>query len=98
MRNQITAFLNIAIFGIVVAVAALIPLLFSNLTTEFFETPKIILLVAAVLVLLTLWGVSWVVEGKVVITRTPLDLPLLLILAIILLSTFFSATRAVAIF
>ncbi len=98
MRQQLTAYINTAIFGIIVAVAALIPLLFSNLTTEFFETPKLIFLVIAVLVLLTLWSISWITEGKVVITRTPLDLPLLLILAIVLLSTFFSPTRNAAIF
>lgn len=98
MRQHLTATINTVIFGVVVAVAALIPLFFSSLTTEFYETPKIILLVGAVLLLLTLWSVSWVIDGKVVITRTPLDLPLLLILAIILLSTFFSVTRNVAIF
>jgi O-antigen ligase len=98
MRQQLTAYINTAIFGIIVAVAALTPLIFSNLTTEFFETPKLILLVVSVLVLLTLWAVSWVIEGKVVITRTPLDLPLLLVFAIVLLSTFFSSTWQVAVF
>jgi O-antigen ligase/tetratricopeptide (TPR) repeat protein len=98
MRQQITAYINTAIFGIIIAVAALTPLIFSNLTTEFFETPKLIFLVVTVLVLMTLWSISWVVNGKVVITRTPLDLPLLLISAIVLLSTFFSPTWQVAIY
>lgn len=52
----------------------------------------------AVFVLLTLWGVSWVTSGRVVITRTPLDLPLILLLIVILLSTFFSSSRNVAIY
>lgn len=98
MREQLTAYINTAIFGIIVGVAALTPLIFSNLTTEFFETPKLIFLVVSILLLLTLWSISWIIAGKVVITRTPLDLPLLLILAIVLLSTFFSETRNVAIF
>lgn len=98
MRKQFAAYIYNVIFAIIVAVAAVIPLLFSNLTTEFFETPKLIFLVGSVLVLLTLWAISWVIEGRVVITRTPLDLPLLLILIIILLSTFFSVTRNSAIF
>ncbi len=79
-------------------IAALTPLIFSNLTTEFFEIPKLIFLVVSVLLLLALWSVSWVVQGKVVITRTPLDLPLILILAVVLLSTLFSPTTNPAIF
>jgi O-antigen ligase/tetratricopeptide (TPR) repeat protein len=98
MRIQLTAYINTLIFGIIVAVAALTPLIFSNLTTEFFEIPKLIFLVVSVLLLLALWSISWVVQGKVVITRTPLDLPLILILAVVLLSTFFSPTRNPAIF
>lgn len=98
MRQQLTAYINFAIFGIIIAVAALMPLVFSNFTTEFYETPKLIFLVFSVLILLTLWSISWIIEGRVVITRTPLDLPLILILAIILLSTFFSETQNSAIF
>ena len=69
MRHNLTAYLNTAIFGIVLAVTALIPLFFSSLTTEYFEAPKLALLIVAVLLLLVLWGVSWVTSGKVVITR-----------------------------
>lgn len=98
MRQQITGYLHNAIFAIILAIAALTPLIFSPLTTEAFETPKIIFLVVATIALLILWSASWVTEGRVVITRTPLDLPLLLILAVILVSTFFSETRYVAIF
>lgn len=98
MRNQVTAYLHNAIFAIILGIAALTPIIFSPLTTEAFETPKIIFLVIATIVLLVLWSVSWVTEGRVVITRTPLDLPLLLILAVILLSTFFSQTRFVSIY
>lgn len=98
MRQNISAIINRVIFGILVFVTGLIPLLFTTFTTEFFEIPKIILLAIAVLVLLILWSFSWVLSGKVIITRTPLDLPLLLLLGTVLISTFLSDSRYVSIF
>lgn len=98
MRVQLSAIINKVIFGILLLVAVLTPLLFTSLTTEFFEFPKIAMLAVAVLVLLILWSFSWVLEGKVIITRTPLDLPLLLLLATVLISTFLSDSRYVSIF
>lgn len=98
MRQNISAIINNVIFGILVSLAALIPLLFTNFTTEFFEIPKITLLAAAVLILLVLWSFSWVLEGKVIITRTPLDIPLLLLAVTVIISTFLSDSRYVSIF
>lgn len=98
MRQTLSALTNKVIFILLVALAALTPIVFTSLTTEFFETPKIILLAVLVLVMLMLWVFSWVLEGKVIITRTPLDLPLLLLAATVLISTFLSDSRYVAIF
>lgn len=98
MRQNLSALINKVIFGILVSVAVLIPLTFTSLTTEFYETPKLIVLAAAVLILLVLWSFSWVLEGKIIITRTPLDLSLLLLLVTVLVSTFLSQTRYVSIF
>jgi O-antigen ligase/tetratricopeptide (TPR) repeat protein len=98
MRHNLSALINKVIFGILVAVAVLVPLTFTSFTTEFYETPKLIVLAVAVLVLLVLWSFSWVLEGKIIITRTPLDLPLLLLLITVLVSTFLSQTRYVSIF
>ena len=98
MRQNLSAIINKVIFAILVTVAVLTPLVFTSFTTEFFETPKLIVLTVAVLVLLVLWSFSWVLEGKVIITRTPLDLPLLLLLVTVLVSTFLSQTQYVSIF
>lgn len=98
MRNNLSAIVEKVIFGILVAVAALTPLLFTSLTTEFFEIPKVAFLAVAVLVLLILVSFSWVLEGKVIITRTPLDIPLLLLAITVLVSTFLSTTTYVSIF
>src|SRR5258708_34734471 len=98
MRNHLSAYLDYAITFLLFLVAGLTPLLFLNQTTEFYETPKLILLVVATILLLGLWTFSWIVKGKVVLTRTPLDAPLLILLVVILISTYFSITRYEAIF
>lgn len=73
------------------------PLLFWTLTSEFYETPKFLLLAAVTGLLLILLAARWLVDGQVTITRTPLDIPLLLLLAVVIISTFFATSRSVAI-
>ena len=96
MRRQIAAFLDASIYTLLLAVVALTPLIFSPLTTEFYELPKLIFLITVVLVLITLWTFSWVVRGKVSVTRTPLDIPMLILLVVILLSAFFASPRYIS--
>src|SRR3989344_4650225 len=70
--------------------------LFTNLTTEFYETAKFLVLfifTGLVLVLLTL---RFTITGKVVFVRTPLDLPLLLLLAVAIVSTVVSSSPFVS--
>lgn len=98
MRQHISAYLDNALTFILLIVAGVTPILFLNQTTEFFEMPKLVFLVVSTILLLGLWIFSWILKGKVSITRTPLDIPLLLLLGIILTSTFFSATRFAAIY
>jgi tetratricopeptide (TPR) repeat protein len=74
------------------------PLFFLNLTTEFYEIPKLIFLTGITVILLGLWVLTWVLKGKVVITRTPLDLPLLILLAVVIGSTFFSSAQYVSLY
>jgi tetratricopeptide (TPR) repeat protein len=93
MKSQAYNFLNNLITFILIAVAALTPLIFLNLTTDFYDMPKLIFLVVATVILLGLWIFSWIVQGKIDITRTPLDIPLLFLLITILASTFFSTSK-----
>src|SRR5690242_16714340 len=96
MRRQIAAFLDASIYTLLLGVVALIPLIFSPLTTEFYELPKLIFLITVVLLLITLWTFSWVIRGKVSVTRTPLDIPMLLLLIVIILSAFFATPRYIS--
>lgn len=98
MKGNILAFLNTAITSLLLIVAAATPLLFLNQTTEFYETPKLIFLVGSTILISGLWIFSWIIKGKVEITRTPLDIPLLLLLGVVLVSTYYSDVRYASIY
>jgi tetratricopeptide (TPR) repeat protein/O-antigen ligase len=98
MKSQLAATLDTVMTVLLLAVAALTPLLFFNQTTEFFEMPKLVFLVVTTILLTGLWIFSWIVRGKVAITRTPLDIPLLILLIVVLVSMYFSDSRYAAIF
>ncbi len=70
--------------------------LFTNLTTEMYDTAKFTVLITFTGVLLVLLTLRFTLTGKVVFSRTPLDLPLLLLLAVAIVSTFLSQSPYVA--
>lgn len=70
--------------------------LFTNLTTEFYDTPKFIILLAFTGLLLILLTLKYTIAGKVVLVRTSLDIPLLLLLAAAIVSTVLSPSPYIA--
>lgn len=98
MKHQVSTYLDNAITFVLLLVAGITPLLFLNQTTEFFEMPKLIFLVATTLILVGLWIASWIFKGKVIITRTPLDILLLVLAGLIIASTFFSTTKFISVY
>ena len=83
-------------FGLIFKTSVLIVLLstlflFANLTTEFFDTPKFIVLLVFTGVLLVTLTLRYTFMNKVVFIRTPLDLPLLLLLVVAIVSTALSS-------
>ena len=98
MRDKLNLFLNNAITFILLLVAGFTPLLFLNQTTEFFEIPKLVFLTFSTVLLLGLWIMSWIVRGKISISRTPLDFAMVLLLIAIIISAIVSPTRLVSIY
>ncbi len=98
MRDRVVSYLDNTITFLLLAVAGLTPLLFFSQTTEFFEIPKLVFLIVSTVVLLGLWIFSWILKGKISISRTPLDVALIVLLVTVVASTYFSATRSAAIF
>lgn len=70
--------------------------LFANLTTDLYETPKFLLLLIFTGVMLILLTIKYTIQNKVVFIRTPLDIPLLLILVVAIISTFLSSSSYVS--
>lgn len=98
MRHRLALYLDYAITFLLFVVAGLTPLIFINQMTEFYEMPKLVFLVVTTTLLIGLWIFSWIVKGRIVLTRTPLDIPLLILLVVILISTYFSNSRFEAIY
>ena len=70
--------------------------LFSNLTTEFYDTPKFLTVLIFTGLLLILLALRFTVDGKVALLRTPLDIPLLLLASVGIVSTVLSQSPYVA--
>lgn len=98
MRERIYHYLDNSITAVLLVIAGVTPLLVFNQTTEFYEIPKLIFLTFAVTVLLGLWVFSWILKGKISISRTPLDLALIFLLVAVIASVFFSPTRLISIY
>ncbi|HEX7456120.1 MAG TPA: tetratricopeptide repeat protein [Candidatus Nanoarchaeia archaeon] len=73
-----------------VLLAFLIPIFFLPTTSEFYNFNKTVLLVVGAFFLFFVWGAKMAAEQKVQLTRTPLDIPLILFLGIYIAATVFS--------
>lgn len=83
---------------ITIVLAFLMPLFFLPVTTEFFEFNKQVLLIAATLLLLIAWVFKVAESNSISITKSVLDLPLILFLIVVILSTVFSINKTTSIF
>ncbi len=70
--------------------------LFANFTTEFYDTSKFLVLLAVSGILLILIALRYTLNNRVVFIRTPLDIPLLLLLVVGIVSTVLSPSPYVA--
>lgn len=70
--------------------------LFTNLTSEFYDIPKFLVLLAISGILLVLITLRFNLNNKVVLIRTPLDIPLLLLLTVAIVSTVLSSAPFVS--
>ena len=80
-----------------VLLAFLVPIFFLPTTSEFYNFNKTILLVVGAFFLFFVWGIKMVAEERVRMTRTPLDIPLLIFLGVYILATIFSIDPIVSI-
>ncbi len=72
------------------AIFLLIPLVFSGATSELFEFPKMWLTFGLTILIVTAWIAKMILQKRIFIQRTPLDIPIFLFLASQIISTIFS--------
>lgn len=96
-ENFIKASQNI-IFSLIILAAFLTPLFFMPTTTEFFEFNKLAMLLIITIAGFVIWAIRMVAEKKVVFTRTPLDLPILVMLAVAFIASFASTDQYISFF
>ncbi len=86
------------IFSLVVAAAFLTPLFFLPTTSEFFEFNKFTALLILTIASFIVWAVKMIFEKRVVFTRTPLDIPILVILAVYFIAAYSSIDQFISFF
>src|SRR3989304_7142316 len=73
-----------------VLLAFLVPIFFLPTTSEFYNFNKTVLLTVGAFFLFFVWGVRMVAERRVKMTRTSLDIPLLIFIAVYIVASIFS--------
>ena len=76
----------------------LVPLFLMPFNYELFEYNKMMLTYALTVIIVGSWLIKMILYKKLIFSRTPLDIPLLLFLASQIISTIFSIDRHVSIF
>lgn len=90
VKSLLNTYFNwIAKAGLVIVILSTL-FLFNNFTTEFYDTPKFLVLLVITGILLVLITLRFTLNNKVTLLRTPLDIPLLLLLVVGIVSTFVS--------
>lgn len=92
-KNNIVQYLDKSSTALVGLLLIIFPLAFSSITTDFFTLPKQAILTFTVLVLVLLFGVKVLLQQKLVLRKTVFDLPVILLITSVLLSSIFSLNR-----
>lgn len=98
MKENTTLWLNIVFKISLVLVIFSSLFLFWGLTTDFYELPKLLVLIIFTAAMLILTAVKYMMNDKVSFIRTPLDLPLVLLLFVAVVSTVISPAPLISIF
>lgn len=81
-----------------VILAAVLPLLFVPLTTEYFETAKVTFLYIFTSLVFITWAIKMVYEKRVSLVKSPLDLAFALMAIVFALVAIFSPNKYLALF
>ncbi|MEA3463894.1 MAG: tetratricopeptide repeat protein [Patescibacteria group bacterium] len=92
-KKNSSKILSSIIIYLIKALALILPLFFLPLTVEWFEFNKQYLLWLAVPLIVLLWLIKMIIDKEIKFRQTPLDIPIVLFLALACLSSVFSLDR-----
>src|SRR5262245_1355220 len=78
------------------ALLLLVPLVFAGNTSELFEFNKMWLTFGLTIIIMLCWLTKMVLQRKIIVQRTPLDIPLLLFFLSQIISTIFSLDQHIS--
>ncbi len=96
LKDSVHKYSNLAFKISVILVILAIFFLFSNITTDFYEPLKYLVLLIVVGFLFILMTIRFTFAGKTSLIRTPLDIPFLLLMAVGVVSTVMSTSSHVS--
>lgn len=92
LNASVTNILKVLLHNGPLVLSILTIFFFWNLTTEYYETPKFIILATFLGILLLLSSIKYLTEGRVTLHLSPLDLPLVVFVIAAAVSTYFAAS------
>ena len=82
MKENLIKLSHNLIFGLILLTAAVIPLFFLPITSEFFESNKFTAILVITIIGYLLWVGRMLLQKQTVFVRTPLDLPILVLVVV----------------
>lgn len=98
VKENLVKLTNQLIFWLVAATTLAITLFFLPTTPSFFETNKFAFLLIAATLAAVFWAIRMFAERKFTITRTPLDIPILLLLVVTAIAAISSIDQYISLF
>lgn len=96
MKENFVKLSHTLIFYLAAASVIVAPLFFLPGTSEFFEFNKFTAILTITVIILLFWSIRMIFEKRTVFTRTPLDIPILLIVAVFLIASFASIDQFIS--
>jgi len=79
-------------------VISLVPIFFLPITSEFYSFNKMTLITLATILMILVWGIKTILGEKLEIVKSPVDKPIIAMLAVVAISTIFSLNKTDSIF
>src|SRR4030042_7207882 len=98
MKEKFTNLLENLIFVLIILSVIASILFFLPTTSEFFEYNKFTVTLVITILILIFWGIKMIIAKRAVFTRTPLDVPLIILLVVFLIAAFASIDQFISLF